>query len=57
MPEETHITSSDGRHRVAYEMALNLWNQSKNGPPNLDDRKEFLELVSKCTEALVYGRR
>lgn len=50
-----HITSNDGRHRVAYEMALGMWGQSNNGRnPKLDDQNEFLQLVEKCTAALAY---
>lgn len=49
-----HVASSEGRHRVAYEMALNMWLNSKPESPNLDTSKEFLDLVAKCTYALAH---
>ncbi|WP_420023354.1 hypothetical protein ACN9JG_01520 [Cereibacter azotoformans] len=50
-----HITTSDGRHRVAFEMAMTMWMASKKGAhPKLEDQGEFLELVKSCTQALVY---
>lgn len=48
----SHVVTTDGRHRVAYEMATNLWRQSKDGDPKLEDKDEFLSLVSECTRAL-----
>lgn len=56
MPEKTrHITSNDGRARVAYEMALAMWrNSNVNHSPSLDDADNFLELVKKCTVSLAY---
>lgn len=50
-----HITTSDGRHRVAYEMALSMWQETKEGyMPKIEDQDEFLALVKKCTSALVH---
>lgn len=49
-----HVTSSDGRHRVAYEMAADMWFQSKSQAPTLEDKEEFLELVRDCTKALTW---
>lgn len=54
MAEVKHVASSDGRHRVAYDMALYLWFNSKEVGPNLDTSDEFLALVEKCTYALVH---
>lgn len=50
-----HITSSDGRHRVAYEMALRMWHSSKAGiDPKMEDQEDFLKLVKACTSALAH---
>ena len=47
------ITTTEGRHRVAYEMALMIWQQS-NKTPNTENYKEFLSLVEECTKALAH---
>lgn len=55
MGDTRHVTTSDGRARVAYEMALGMWQESKDGRrPKLEDQNEFLTLVDKCTRALAY---
>lgn len=48
------IFTSEGRHRVAYEMAQSMWMASKKAHPNLEDQTAFLELVESCTRALAY---
>lgn len=56
MGEKRHVTSSDGRARVAYEMALGMWHASNNhNHPKIEDQDAFLALVEKCTNALAYG--
>ena len=54
MADIQHVTNSAGRHRVAYDMALAMWVNSKEASPNLNDAKEFLDLVSECTRALTH---
>lgn len=55
MPDNLMQTvATDGRHRVAYEMATNMWRLSKDSDPRLEDQDEFLRLVSACTSALAY---
>jgi len=50
-----HITSNDGRHRVAYEAALQMWTNTNEGEyPRITDKEEFLTLVSEFTSALAY---
>ncbi|MCE6960568.1 hypothetical protein LAZ40_16205 [Cereibacter sphaeroides] len=56
MADTRHITSSDGRHRVAYEMAMGMWSASNDGyAPKVEDREAFLGLVKDCTKALAWG--
>ncbi|WP_166486328.1 hypothetical protein [Cereibacter sphaeroides] len=56
MADTRHITSNDGRHRVAFEMALMMWQKSNgNQYPRVEDREAFLALVKACTEALAFG--
>ncbi len=55
MADTRQIVSSDGRHRVAYEMALTMWRESNNQAfPKVEDREDFLKLVSDCTRALAH---
>lgn len=55
MADSQHVVSSDGRHRVAYEMALSMWRESNDhASPKVEDRQAFLELVADCTQALAY---
>lgn len=55
MADTRQIVSSDGRHRVAYEMALTMWRESNNHAfPKVEDRQAFLDLVAACTKALAY---
>lgn len=54
MAESRQVISADGRARVAYEMARDMWIASKQSMPKLEDEGEFLKLVANCTHALVY---
>ncbi len=49
------VHTNDGRHRVAYEMALGMWRESNSqNDPKREDSEAFLELVASCTKALAY---
>lgn len=49
---------SDSRDRVAFEMAMMMWNATHRGePPKMDQRQEFLTLVGECSWALEQGSR
>lgn len=55
MANTRQVFTSDGRHRVAYEMALMLWTSTNDGNyPKMTDQDEFLRLVKDCTIALVH---
>jgi hypothetical protein len=45
------IASDDHTARVAYQMALDLWNASNGNLPTVDD-DDFLKLVARCARAL-----
>ncbi|MEX5562586.1 hypothetical protein SM764_04125 [Pseudophaeobacter sp. 1A16562] len=50
------VSTNEGRHRVAYEMALGMWTETNAGRrPSVEDSEKFLELVERCTNALAYG--
>jgi hypothetical protein len=47
------INLNDGKHRVAYEMAMGMWTAEKDGEsPKMGEQGEFLELVKACMYAL-----
>jgi len=44
---------NDGKHRVAYEMALDLWKKGHNyNEPSTTDQNDFLDLVKECMKSL-----
>ena len=62
MPAENiKLNAGDNKSEVAYKMAMELWRaqdaQGLKPSPNLDNKKEFLDLVQECVRALKDGRR
>jgi hypothetical protein len=43
---------NDGKHRVAYEMAIALWRNEHGASPKMSTQEEFLDLVKDCMYAL-----
>jgi hypothetical protein len=51
--ENVKLNSGDDKARVAYQMALGMWNQTHGGnDPKIDDQIEFLDLVQNCARAI-----
>ena len=53
MADQVKVTNlHDGKHRVAYDMAISLWFSEKKTEAKMSERDEFLDLVKDCIKAL-----
>jgi hypothetical protein len=56
--ENVKLNSGDNLSEVAYNMAVNLWKNTHDESPALDNKDAFLDLVQECAKSLnPYGSR
>lgn len=56
MVDNVKLNAGDNKSQVAYDMARDIWFRSDTDL-NYENRKEFLDLVQECVQALQSGMR